>query len=52
MIGGDINGHVGSEIEVYERIHGQYGFGDRNEAGEKILDFASLYELAKINTYF
>ena len=32
------------------RVHG--GYGKRNEAGEKILDFASTYELAIVNTYF
>jgi len=45
-------GHVGSERGEYERVHGGYGFGKRNEAGEKVLDFASSYELAITNTYF
>jgi len=52
VIGGDMNEHVGSERGEYKRVHGGYGFGQRNEAGEKVLDFASLCELVIINTYF
>ena len=39
VIGGDFNGHVGIDKLGYERVHGGYGFGDRNDAGESILDF-------------
>jgi len=35
-----------------ERINGGYGFGERNEAGEKVLGFASSYELAMVDIYF
>ena len=52
VIGGDMNGHVGSEKLEYERVHGGYGFGERNEAGEKVLDYAASYGLAIMNTYF
>ena len=34
MIAGDFNGHVGQAAEGYERLHGGYGFGDRNREGE------------------
>lgn len=33
-------------------MHGEHGFGERNEAGEKFLDFGAAYELTIINTYF
>ena len=31
VIGGDFNGHVGIDKLGYERVHGGYGFSDRNE---------------------
>ena len=40
VIGGDFNGHGGIDKLGYERVHGGYGFGDKNEAGESILNFA------------
>jgi len=41
VIGVDMNCHVGSERGEYERVHGGYEFGERNEAGENVLDFPS-----------
>ena len=52
FIGGDLNGHVGKTSGGYERVHGGYGFGERNAAGEAILEFAMAYDLAIANTYF
>ncbi|KAL4142689.1 hypothetical protein QTP88_005099 [Uroleucon formosanum] len=52
VIGGDMNGQAGSEKVEYERVHGGYGFGERNEVGEKVLDYAASYGLATMNTYF
>ncbi|CAH9115852.1 unnamed protein product [Cuscuta epithymum] len=52
VIGGDLNVHVGSSRDGFESIHGGHGFGTRNEAGKNILDFASTYELAIMNTWF
>jgi hypothetical protein len=31
-------------------MHGESGFTERNEAGEKVLDFATSYELTIIDT--
>jgi len=42
----DMNGHVG-----YDRVHGGYRFGLRNDTGGKVLDFATAYDLAIVNTY-
>lgn len=39
VTGGEMNGHVGNERGEYEKIHGGYVFGERNEAVEKFLDF-------------
>eukprot|EP00262_Sarcandra_glabra_P012088 TRINITY_DN3039_c0_g2_i3.p1 TRINITY_DN3039_c0_g2~~TRINITY_DN3039_c0_g2_i3.p1 ORF type:complete len:402 (+),score=55.32 TRINITY_DN3039_c0_g2_i3:275-1480(+) len=52
VIGGDFNGHVGKMRNGYERIHGGYGFGERNEMGGAILDFAVAFDLAIANTFF
>ena len=50
VIGGDFNGHVGIDKLGYEKVHGGYGFGDRNEAGESILDFALAFDPVVANT--
>ncbi|PUZ66512.1 hypothetical protein GQ55_3G317100 [Panicum hallii var. hallii] len=33
FIGGDLNGHVGATTVGYERVHGGFGYGSRNEGG-------------------
>ena len=48
--GGDLNGHVGSEIDGFEGVHGGFGFGKQNVEGEMILEFA--LNLAVLNTWF
>ena len=52
FIGGDFNGHVGKDRGGYEMVHGVYSFGDRNDFGEAILDFALAYDLIVENTFF
>ncbi|XP_021853762.1 uncharacterized protein [Spinacia oleracea] len=52
IIGGDLNGHVGSSRDGFESIHGGFGYGERNEAGNDILDFALAYDLGIMNTWF
>ncbi|XP_056684315.1 uncharacterized protein [Spinacia oleracea] len=52
IIGGDLNGHVGSSRDEFESIHGGFGYGERNEAGNAILDFALAYDLGIMNTWF
>ncbi|XP_065866604.1 uncharacterized protein, partial [Euphorbia lathyris] len=52
VLGGDLNGHVGSRRDGFESVHGGYGFGDKNEAGNDILEFASAYDLSIMNTWF
>jgi hypothetical protein len=46
-----VNRQVGIEKVEYERVHGGYDFDERNKIAEKVLDFASSYELTIINTY-
>ncbi|KAM1404945.1 hypothetical protein ACFX2I_013383 [Malus domestica] len=52
FIGGDLNGHVGKETGNYGGFHGGHGFGERNEDGEVILNFAMAYDLFLANTFF
>ena len=37
ILGGDLNGHVGEDMDGFEGVHGGKGFGSRNEEGEMIL---------------
>ena len=39
VVGGDLNGHVGTNVDEYDGVHGGYGFGERNADGEQILEF-------------
>ena len=52
FIGADLNGHVGHENQGDKRWHGGFGVGNRNEAGEEILQFAKAFDLPILNTYF
>ena len=51
-IGGGLNGHVGVATDGFEDVHGGRGYGDRNEEGQAILEFAAAKELAVVNTWF
>ena len=52
FIGGDFNGHVGGHKQGYEKVHGGFGFGDLNEGGRRILDFAVAFDLIVGNTLY
>jgi len=52
LIGGDFNGHVGPSGEGFERVHGGFGYGEKNQEGEEILSFAIAYDLMITNTFF
>ena len=52
IIGGDLNGHIGSDNEIIDRIHGGQGLGERNAEGERILDFALSFDMAIVNSFF
>ena len=44
-IGGDFNGHISVKVDGYDMAHGNFCFGERNNGGVSILDFAVAYEL-------
>ena len=52
FIGGDLNGHVGEGNKGFERVHGSFGFGNKNEARDTILEFATAFDLIIANTFF
>jgi hypothetical protein len=52
FIGGDLNGHVGSIRVGFDRVHGGFRYGRRNQEGEGILNFALAYDLIIANTLF
>ena len=29
VVGGDLNGHVGTNVDGYDGVHGGYGFGEK-----------------------
>ena len=49
---GGMTGYVGKTNSSFEDCHGGYGFGDRNEAGEKILRMCQAKGWIVINTMF
>jgi len=52
LLAGDMNGHVGSSNAGYDRMHGVFGYGDRNADGSRILEFADRLNLVIFNTLF
>ena len=52
VIGGDVNAHVGTDIEGYEEVLGLYGFGERNPEGVTVLDICKNQGLRVLNSYF
>ena len=52
FIGVDLNGHVGTISAGFEAVHGGFGYGSRNQEGEKVLDFAVAFDLMIANTFF
>ena len=51
-IGGDFNGHCGTDNTGKEDTIGKYGVGMSNEAGDVFVDFAMSHDLRVVNTYF
>ena len=52
IVGGDLNGHVGQDNRVIDRIHGGQGYSERNLDGERIVDLAVSSDMALANTFF
>ena len=53
IVAGDFNGQVGRQDELDDRdILGPYGFGERNDRGQWILQWSSTNDLVFSNTHF
>ncbi|KAG2462366.1 CFDP2 protein, partial [Polypterus senegalus] len=52
VIGLDFNGHVCEGNRGDEEVMGTYGVNERNEKGQRIVDFAKRMDMAVVNTYF
>nr|GEY86992.1 hypothetical protein [Tanacetum cinerariifolium]GEY87219.1 hypothetical protein [Tanacetum cinerariifolium] len=52
IIGGDLNDHIGVVADGYAGVHGGFEFGDRNEEGCTILEFATAHDLVAANSFF
>ena len=51
IIGGDLNGHVGRDGRE-STSHGNIGLGERNEEGNRVVEFANTFDLVIANTWF
>ncbi len=49
---GDFNGHIGHSSDGYDGIHGGFGYGQRNEGGDRLLEFAVAHDLVVGNSLF
>ena len=49
---GDWNGHIGKVSAGYDGVHGGHGFGERNQEGERVLEFAAAHNLVVVNSFF
>ena len=52
LVGGDFNGHVGSDMSGLREVHGGFGIGQINDLGIKLLNWAVGKGLRLMNTCF
>ena len=51
IVGGDLNGQVGMNGRE-STSHGNKGLGERNEEGDRVVEFANTFDLVIANTWF
>ena len=51
LVGGDFNGHVGSDMGGFREVHGGFGIGQVNDGGIRLLDWAVPKGLRLMNTF-
>ena len=49
---GDLNAKIGCRKLEEDLIMGKYGYGERNERGKRLIEYAFEYKLAIMNTFF
>ena len=52
ILTGDWNAKIGNDNTDWKSVMGRYGYGDRNERGERLLEFATVHDLYICNTRF
>ena len=52
LVGGDFNGHVGSDMGGFREVHGGFGIGQINNGWIRLLDWAVGKGLCLMNTCF
>lgn len=52
IVMGDFNAKIGHPKKEENIIMGNYGYGERNERGEELIDYALEYNLSIMNTFF
>ena len=52
LVIGDLNAKVGEDNEGYDNIIGSHGVGERNDNGERLVDFCRLNNLVVTGTIF
>ncbi|KAM3383348.1 hypothetical protein P3S68_008923 [Capsicum galapagoense] len=52
VVAGDFNGHIGALPGGFGDVHGGFGFGERNEEGANLLEFARAFGLVVVNSGF
>ena len=52
ILTGDWNAKIGNDNTDWKSAMGKYGYGDRNERGERLLEFATLHNFFISNTRF
>ena len=52
LVGGDFNGHVGSDMGGFGEVHGGFGIGQINDGEIRLLDWAVGKGLRLMNTCF
>ncbi|XP_047249927.1 uncharacterized protein LOC124885719 [Capsicum annuum] len=52
IVAEDFNGHIGELPGGFSNVHGGLGFGERNEEGAALLDFARSFGLVVVNSSF
>ena len=52
IIMGDLNGHVGQDRQGIENVIGAFSVGNKNQAGERVIDFCVQNHLSVMNTFY
>ena len=52
ILTGEWNAKIGNDNTDWKSVMGKYGYGDRNERGERLLEFATVHDLYICNTKF